>query len=342
MKVTSLLMAIGIIASNSQLVSAKGERGAIERCILLASYMSETALGPSTDGYKIAPGCGAHFATDRCSLTQLLSYLWAPEEGQLDSRRPGPDDLLKNSPAIAKLNDESPKKWTTVRLFQAINTYVEKHKGEKRVILTGNLDFNRAMPDATDFYDMVSKSADPIKRLDLDIAAKKAAAPPVPVPDGWQEIVDRGKEGTKSLVFLRLEDFDQFRLNMAKGNFGDAYINRPELKDLKEGNPPLEIRYTEEKPPVKGIPAPGKGQPEEKKLFNLQLTIDKYVEAGGDGALLRQKLLEAHNNMMAETDPLKTKYRDHIKAIQAAQVARGATSCDGPDVNIPVKRAVAK
>lgn len=216
------------------------------RCLFWLAYSAEGLVYPAVPNapdYTVAPGCAEELGR-RCTLSELMQYLWHPEADQTESDRPRKAELnLKSN--------------TLQNIFSAINGYQETSANGKKTKFTGNLDFKRLFPDATDFYDALSRAGKPIT------AAKELAVITGPLNDpgvpGDPQRPAQPKDLRQNAGFvkavknlfpmainaaelvstLRLKDMESFRCGKS-GLSSKEYLGKPIV--TRKENPATEIK----------------------------------------------------------------------------------------------------
>lgn len=178
------------------------------------AYLCEEAVGGT---YTVAPGCAAAMnpaSGNRCSLTQFLQYLWAPEpdSSQTEADRP--------TTAIPANKKDGP--WDRMTVNQVYNKIVNTP-------YTEYVDPERLIGES-DYYEALSKVGTPIATVEKGLteptepdrssypndddykAAMKQYRNALKAYDKTTRLVALGKEAAKTVYYLRFQDMESYRI----------------------------------------------------------------------------------------------------------------------------------
>ncbi|CRG88880.1 hypothetical protein PISL3812_05915 [Talaromyces islandicus] len=185
-------------------VVAGGERAYAEKMLYRFNYWIETEIHDMDPTYKytIAPGCGKDGA--RCTFEELMVHsIWSKNQN------PGTRDTTQ--PLELKFEEEVSESINSLSLnVNQIFGYMTSARFDAAAGLDGFTDSAKLMPNVGDYYAVLARMGDPIKKFS-DTVDKVSKTDPDKLKSNYPKVWKRAKEVTAILTALRRVDSDKYR-----------------------------------------------------------------------------------------------------------------------------------
>ncbi|RBQ79596.1 hypothetical protein FVER14953_12001 [Fusarium verticillioides] len=268
------------------------------------AYMCEEQtknFDPSYE-YTVAPGCVGS-RNGRCSLDELLLYIWAEKPDSHDITKPNEVTTSTN------IND------VPGRTFNQFEGDIGAARFNTGFGVDGNADTAKLYPGATDYYDALSKMGRPIEALGAEIDKRKAENPNYKAQSKVSKALKWGKNCATYVFALRRKDMDGFRATFlrqklsvpagVRGGFMPVLTNIDTAKMEGVGKAATPV----------SIPA-----------IDFDATISAYRNVVPNIEDMLKQLNDAFMNI--QRTPGEFINRNHLKAVEASRSAMTGCNCE--------------
>ncbi|KAK6344348.1 hypothetical protein TWF696_007987 [Orbilia brochopaga] len=325
MKVTHLLLALGVSLSALPQTHGYGPRGAAERVLFWLAYQAETKLLAVVPGYTltIAPGCA--IPPDRCTFSRLIIHIWAPRTDLTGDVRPTTaqladfDSRIQHAELELHVDIEPPPRDESRTNLGWLMRQVNTHKPR----LTNAVDPGRVVSGADgNFDDALRRVTNPIAQLHAENLKD-----PTNADASRKRIVENGRKMAKHVAFMRSQDFEKFRLWGGREDIKDPERGQF-MRKLRSMNPDLADRIRIQTRQV------GSELGGTTDVLDIDETVRSYTGTPPKTPeQVRAELLEVHTELMRTEN-----YSQHFSALRAAGDASSTSGCTNPISVHPLPR----